>query len=265
MSVCDKSVRVMGSRFCFKLLKPENILIVSLASEFEFVIRSLSVTGAAVVRRIVRFFRAPLRNFFQKLRVVSDSITESLLSLIQSKLGSQVERSEIRLDDLTVWVARANMAGFFQLLKVDAELEFNMLIDVTAVDWMDERENRFEVVYHLLSTRHRYRLRIKIEVSEDEPVVDSVVSLWSTANYMEREAWDMYGIHFEGHPDLRRILLYEEFEGHPLRKDYPVQAKQPRIPLRHPEVRNTAVDMRRPELVQIKKRQSSAESEAVRS
>jgi NADH-quinone oxidoreductase subunit C len=185
---------------------------------------------------------------------VSDSVSENLLRLIESKLGSQVESSEIRLGDLTVWVTRSNMTGFFQLLKVDAELSFNLLVDVTVVDWMDERENRFEVVYHLLSTQASHRLRVKIDVSEDDPVVDSLVPLWSAANFLEREAWDMYGVSFEGHPNLKRILLYDEFVGHPLRKDYPVQGKQPRVQLRHPEVRNTAVDMNRPELVQIGKR-----------
>lgn len=146
------------------------------------------------------------------------------------------------------------MHEFFRLLKLDAELGFSMFIDVTVVDWLDARPNRFEVVYHLLNLNKRTRLRVKIDVPESNPQVDSVTDLWSAANFMEREAWDMYGVDFKGHPDMRRILMYDEFEGHPLRKDYPVEGKQPRIPLRSPEVRNTAVDMVRPNLVKINRR-----------
>lgn len=125
---------------------------------------------------------------------------------------------------------------------------FDMFLSVTVVDWMDQAEERYEVVYHLLSLDHQLRLRVKAWVSETSPEVDSVADLWDGANFMEREAWDMYGVSFKGHPDLRRILMYDEFQGYPLRKDYPVQGKQPRIPLRAPEVRNTAVDMMRPGL-----------------
>jgi NADH-quinone oxidoreductase subunit C len=136
-----------------------------------------------------------------------------------------------------------------------------MLLSVTAVDWMDDRDERFEVVYHLLSLTRKVRLRVKCWVSEDEPKVASVSSLWSSADFMERECWDMYGIEFEEHPNLRRILMYDEFVGYPLRKDYPVQAKQPRIPLRSPEVRNTAVDMQREPLVQISPRKKQQDQQ----
>jgi NADH-quinone oxidoreductase subunit C len=107
------------------------------------------------------------------------------------------------------------------------------------------------MVYHLMSLSFGYRLRVKVAVDESKPEVDSLVTLWPGANFMEREVWDMYGIAFKGHPDLRRILMYEEFVGYPLRKDYPVQGKQPRIRLRAPEVQNTATQMNRPSLVQI--------------
>jgi NADH-quinone oxidoreductase subunit C len=119
---------------------------------------------------------------------------------------------------------------------------------------MDERDDRFEVVYHLLGLGSMLRVRIKIAVPEHKPEVASLVPLFSSANFMEREVWDMYGISFKGHPDLRRILMYEEFKGHPLRKDYPVQGKQPRVALRYPEVENTAREMVRGELVAIRSR-----------
>lgn len=137
------------------------------------------------------------------------------------------------------------------LKAVITKLNFNMLISVTAVDFLDTRDQRFDMIYHLLNLDTLERLRIKAAVSKDKPEIDSLTEFYQSANFMEREVWDMYGIKFSGHPDLRRILMYPEFKGHPLRKDYPLQGKQPRIKLRHPEVQNTARNMKRPELVQI--------------
>ena len=102
-------------------------------------------------------------------------------------------------------------------------------MDLTAVDYLNRKDPRFEIVYHLYSLNHNVRLRVKIPVSEDDCSVDSIWSLWKTVNWYEREVWDLYGIKFNGHPDLRRILLYEEFKGHPLRKDYPINKRQPLI------------------------------------
>ncbi|MCB0345182.1 MAG: NADH-quinone oxidoreductase subunit C, partial [Bdellovibrionales bacterium] len=151
-------------------------------------------------------------------------------------------------------VRKANAADVLKTPRDAPKLAYNMLIEVTAVDWLDKREPRFDVVYQLLSLEHLHRLCIRIEVDEDKPEVDSVVSLWPTANFLEREVWDMYGISFAGHGDLRRILMYDEFVGHPLRKDYPLRGKQPRVPLRIPELRNTAPDMVRSELVSLPSR-----------
>lgn len=124
-------------------------------------------------------------------------------------------------------------ASFFEVMRwLKEESGFDLLVDVTAVDF-PERDPRFEVVYHLRSMQTGARLRIKALAAlvEDGPApsVPSVVSLWTTANWLEREVWDMFGIKFTGHPDLRRILLYEEFVGHPLRKDYPKEKRQPLI------------------------------------
>ncbi len=109
---------------------------------------------------------------------------------------------------------------------------FDVLLDVTAVDWPGQAL-RFEVVWHFLSTSRRERLRVKTRVTEAAPVVPSLIGLFGSANYMERECHDMFGIRFEGHPDLRPILLYEGFQGHPLRKDYPKQREQPLVPYRN--------------------------------
>ena len=102
-------------------------------------------------------------------------------------------------------------------------------MDLTAVDYLNRKDNRFEVVYHFYSLKHNHRLRVKVPVSEDDCTIDSVSSLWKTANWYEREVWDLYGIKFNGHPDMLRILLFEEFKGHPLRKDYPFNKRQPLI------------------------------------
>lgn len=115
--------------------------------------------------------------------------------------------------------------------RLKAELGFDLLLDVTAVDW-PQRAPRFDVVYHLYSTTHRVRVRVKTTVTESEPVVDSLVSLFGSAGFAERECHDMYGIVFRGNADLRPILLYEGFVGHPLRKDYPKLAEQPLVPYR---------------------------------
>lgn len=112
--------------------------------------------------------------------------------------------------------------------RLQADAALDMLIDVTAVDWPG-REPRFDVVYHFYSTRTFKRVRVKTRVTEANPVVDSLYPLYGSALFMERECHEMYGIRFTGHPDPRPILLYEGFEGHPLRKDYPIRLEQPLV------------------------------------
>ncbi len=112
-------------------------------------------------------------------------------------------------------------------------LGFDMATDLTVVDYLGQ-EPRFEVVLHLYAVATKQRLRLKTrplatEVSDETPVLASLFSVWPAVNWLEREAWDLYGVKFEGHPDLRRILMYEEFVGHPLRKDYPKEKRQPLV------------------------------------
>ena len=159
---------------------------------------------------------------------------------------------------LTIATTPAEVTELFSTLKNGDKFLFNMLIDVTAVDWLDDREPRFEVIYHLLSLTHMHRLGVKVGVDEDEPKVASVLPLWPAANFLEREVWDMFGIEFEGHGDLRRIMMYDEFVGHPLRKDYPITGKQPRLEMRIPELRNTSADMKKDELVSLPTRRGHA-------
>jgi NADH-quinone oxidoreductase subunit C len=130
--------------------------------------------------------------------------------------------------DATALVERDRVPELLRFLRDDAETAFDMLIDLCAVDYLGE-EPRFEVVYHLYSLTYNHRLRIKARVPEQPCEIDSVCTIWPAANWMEREVWDLYGIRFRAHPDLRRLLLYEEFEGHPLRKDYPKERRQPLV------------------------------------
>ncbi len=140
---------------------------------------------------------------------------------------SIVETHSYRGDDTAV-VRKEELLDIFKFLRDDKELLYNFMMDLTAVDYLG-REPRFEVVYHLYSLTYNRRFRIKTRVSESDCCVDSIFPLWASANWFEREVYDLYGITFKGHPELRRILLYEDFQGHPLRKDYPIKKRQPQI------------------------------------
>ena len=128
------------------------------------------------------------------------------------------------------------LPAVLQTLRDDTELRFDLLSDLSAVDYLG-RTPRFEVVYQLVSTTLHHRLRVKAPVDDVDPVVPTATGLWKSANWAEREVFDMFGIRFAGHPDLRRILMYPEFQGHPLRKDYPLHQRQPLVPERDPIAR----------------------------
>lgn len=164
------------------------------------------------------------------------------LSYIQERLGSKViEVIQPQGDDVLV-LDRAGLRESLRFLKEDHQLDYDFLSDITAVDYWRKKEPRFEVVYQILSRAGRRRLRVRVPVPENDPSVESLTPLWRGANFMEREVWDLFGIRFLDHPDLRRVLLYEEFVGFPLRKDYPVNQVQPRVPER--PVDGTFVDER---------------------
>ena len=124
-------------------------------------------------------------------------------------------------DELTVVVHREELVEICRFLKSDPDLRYELLLDVAGVDYLG-REPRFEVVYHLYSIPYNHRLRLKVRVPESDPVVPSVIHVWSTANWHERETFDMLGIRFADHPDLRRIYMPDDYPGHPLRKDFPI-------------------------------------------
>jgi NADH-quinone oxidoreductase subunit C len=185
----------------------------------------------------------------------------SLIQAIKERFPHAVKSSHSYRGDATVVLAREFLTQVAQTLKEDPAFQMNFLMDLTAVDFSSFTDKpspafftssgvavrpspeipdedpwpgvpdqaRFVVVYHFFSLPLKHRLRIVVPVDEDDAEVDSLASLWGGANWLEREVWDMFGIRFRGHPSLKRILLYEEFSGHPLRKDYPVNRRQPLI------------------------------------
>ena len=158
---------------------------------------------------------------------------QGILARLRERLGGRVEDTHDHRGDHTAVIARAGLIEALTMCRDDPALAFDLLVDITAVDYLKfpgrEDGPRFEVVYHLYSVEHNHRVRLKVRVEQDDATVPTATVLWPIANWLEREVWDMFGIRFEGHPDPRRLLLYEEFVGHPLRKDYPINRRQPLI------------------------------------
>jgi len=187
--------------------------------------------------------------------------TASLIHAVRDRWPSAVKASHSYRGDATVLLCREFLLEVARTLKEDPDFQMNFLMDLSAVDFSafgtkaspaffassgvavspspeipgqdpwpgPTGPARFVVVYHLFSLPRKHRLRIEVPVEEADAEVDSVTSLWAGADWLEREVWDMFGIRFRGHPNLKRILMYEEFVGHPLRKDYPVNKRQPLI------------------------------------
>ena len=140
---------------------------------------------------------------------------------LRSSLAGRVLAVEVAHGEIMIYAAAERLPAILAYLRDDSECLFKLLMDVTAVDWPDRLPQRFDVVYNLLSVAHNRRIRVKVPVSENIPVPSAVV-LFPTAGWFEREVWDMYGIAFDGNPDLRRILTDYGFDGHPQRKDFPL-------------------------------------------
>ena len=149
-----------------------------------------------------------------------NSALKELLVHVRTGLEDEIISSAIAYDELTIKVHRDHIIRTLMYLKEDGECLFESLVDISGVDY-PERPERFDVVYHLLSYILNIRIRVKVETSEDQPV-PSATSIYHSANWFEREIWDLYGVMFSGHPDLRRILTDYGFQGHPLRKDFPL-------------------------------------------
>lgn len=185
----------------------------------------------------------------------------SLIDALSERFPDAVVASHSYRGDDTAVLRQERLHDAARFLKQDPTTRMDLLMDLTVVDYatfgesapqaffspsgVDVRPSpqvpdddpwpgppeggRFAVVYHFFSTAHKHRLRLVVPVPEDAAEVDTLTDLWAGANWLEREAWDMFGVEFRGHPDMRRILMYEEFEGHPLRKDYPVMKRQPLV------------------------------------
>lgn len=150
---------------------------------------------------------------------IDESLTD-VAEHVAEELGDAIISHEVIKGEVILTAKREEICAVLQFLRDDAECQFKMLISLCGVDYPD-REKRFEVVYNLLSMTQNNRIRVKVKVGEDE-LVPTATKIFSTAGWFEREAWDLYGIYFEGHNDLRRILTDYGFEGHPLRKDFPL-------------------------------------------
>ena len=153
---------------------------------------------------------------------------DSIDGTLRAQFGNAVRNTEEYLGEITVEVAPEAVRDICAFLRDDPDLAFEQVVDICGVDYLEYKDYpaeapRFAAVYHLLSISHNHRLRLRASVSEDRPVLPSVVDIWASANWFEREAFDMFGLIFEGHPDLRRILSDYGFAGHPFRKDFPLE------------------------------------------
>jgi NADH-quinone oxidoreductase subunit C len=153
---------------------------------------------------------------------------------LRARFGEAIVDSHADRGDVTAVVLPERYHEAVRFLYDDPECAFDFLTDIAGLDRLKlKKQPRFEVVVHLYSRKHNARFRLKTRpASDSEPHVDSIVDIYAGANWPEREVYDMFGVHFDGHPDLKRILMYEEFVGHPLRKDYPVNKRQPLVVMR---------------------------------
>ncbi|HWU89945.1 MAG TPA: NADH-quinone oxidoreductase subunit C [Kofleriaceae bacterium] len=169
-------------------------------------------------------------------------MAKQVLDALLAKFPTAVEKTESPHGDEIAWIKKDQLVTVATWLKDDPAMSFDAPVFVTAIDRLDwrpigappsthwtEDKPRFEVCYQLRSSKHRHRLRIKVAVLEQDGHCPSLAGLWPAFDWQERETFDMYGIRFDGHPDLRRIYLYEEFVGYPLRKDYPKEKRQPLV------------------------------------
>jgi NADH-quinone oxidoreductase subunit C len=169
-------------------------------------------------------------------------MAQKVLDALQAKLPHAIARTGSAHGDEIAWIHRDHLLEVAKWLRDDPSMKFDAPVFCTCIDWLDwhpvgrppsehwdESKPRFTVCYQLRSSTHRYRIRLEIELPEHDPRVASLAELWPAFDWQERETFDMYGIRFEGHPDLRRIYLYEEFVGYPLRKDYPKEKRQPLV------------------------------------
>ncbi|UCC40749.1 MAG: NADH-quinone oxidoreductase subunit C [Candidatus Aminicenantes bacterium] len=155
---------------------------------------------------------------------------EKVIEDLRNKFPEKIKEVSVQFGDDIVIIKKESLLDIVKFLK-EKPCDFAMLLDLTCVDYLGQKD-RFEMVYHLFSLSNNRRLRIKTRLPDKDPSIDSLTSVWKNANWLEREVYDMFGVRFEGHPYLRRLFMYDGFEGHPLRKDYPLRKRQPKIRMR---------------------------------
>lgn len=155
---------------------------------------------------------------------------QKISEILKANFAEEIVSIKQDLGMTVVEFRKQDLVPLMTFLKAQPQ-DFAMLLDLTCVDFL-ERKPRFEMVYHLYSLSRNQRLRLKCGVEVDDPVIDSLTGLWKNANWLEREIFDMFGIRFTNHPYLKRLFMYDGFEGYPLRKDYPLRKRQPKIPLK---------------------------------
>ena len=160
------------------------------------------------------------------------NLKELITDEVKEKFGAALEEVADFRDDICLTVKSDQIVALGKFLKDNPDLQFIMCKDITAIDWAT-RKKRFTAVYHIYSFKLNYTLRIKANIDDDPPTMESVTSVWRSAEWYERETWDMYGIKFINHPDLRRMYMPEGFEYHPLRKDFPLLGIPGSLPLPH--------------------------------
>lgn len=155
---------------------------------------------------------------------------QEVIKTLQETFPDDILEVSEQFGDKVLSFKKSALIPIMQFLK-EKPYSYSMLLDLTCVDYPDEPQ-RFEMVYHVFSLSHKLKLRLKARLGMDDLVIASLTGLWKNANWLEREVFDMFGIQFTDHPDLRRLFMYDGFEGYPLRKDYPLRKQQPRIPMR---------------------------------
>lgn len=158
---------------------------------------------------------------------------KDVIEALEAKFGTQILDVSEQFGDEILSIAPESVLDVAKFLYAKP-YEYTMLLDLTCVDYLGD-DLRFEMVYHFFSMTRNHRLRVKARISEKSPKIQSLTPIWKNANWLEREVYDMFGVTFDGHPYMRRLFMYDEFEGHPLRKDYPLRKRQPKIRLRKSE------------------------------
>ena len=154
-------------------------------------------------------------------------MSQAVVAAVKARFPEAVVSDHAWRGDDTLVLRKEHLVAVARFLKDDPDMAMNMPVDVCGVDYLGFKEPRFEVVYHLHSLTKKHRVRLKVEVPEDDLHVPTLIGVWRGVDWFERECFDMYGVIFDGHPKLKRILMYDEFVGHPLRKDYPQRGYQP--------------------------------------